>query len=33
VVEADDRRLRRYDQWNIDDESVVSFAALEFATA
>lgn len=26
-------RLRRYDQWNIDDESVVSFAALEFASA
>jgi hypothetical protein len=21
----------RYDQWNIDEESVVSFAALEFS--
>jgi hypothetical protein len=23
-------RLRRYEQWNIDDASVVSFAALSF---
>jgi len=25
--------LRRYQQWNIDPHSVVSFAALEFAAA
>lgn len=25
-------KLLRYDQWNIDEQSVVSFAALEFAT-